>query len=275
MSECQDMLQAVDKAARKIGDECGSTEVALIAGSGLGGFAGRLSDRTVMPYKDIPGFPLSTVPGHAGEWITGTIAGKRISLMSGRVHCYEGHDACSLAFPARVMARLGVQILIVTNAAGGVNKSYQPGDFMLISDFINLSGIHPLCGPNIDELGPRFPDMSNALDGGLRNLARSAARDEGFDVREGVYAMMSGPAFETPAEIRMLRILGADAVGMSTVPEIITARHAGIKTLGISCITNMAAGILDQPLSHKEVLETGELVKERFALWMARIIENI
>lgn len=275
MSESFEILKSIDRAANAIREKCGATDIALIAGSGLGGFASQLDNAALLPYASIPGFPRSTVPGHAGTWVAGDVGGKRIALMNGRVHSYEGHDAQTLAFPVRVMARLGVKTLIVTNAAGGVNKLYRPGDFMLIADFINLAGINPLRGPNIDEIGTRFPDMSKALDPELRDLARAKARKLDFRVSEGVYAMMPGPSFETPAEIRMLYTLGADAAGMSTVPEIITARHAGMRVLGISCITNMAAGILDQPLNHKEVLETGEMVKERFTEWMKEIIGSL
>ncbi|GHV26883.1 purine nucleoside phosphorylase [Clostridia bacterium] len=267
------LLKNIDAAADAIRSACGATKIALIAGSGLGGFAKELTDVKTIKYEDIPYFPRSSVPGHAGTWVTGKIGGVCVSVMNGRVHGYEGHGHSALAFPVRVMARLGVKKLIVTNAAGGVNTSYNPGDFMLITDFINMSGMNPLRGANVDELGPRFPDMSQALDLEMIYTAKRAA--SGFTPREGVYAMMAGPSFESPAEIRMVRTLGADAVGMSTVPEIITARHAGIRVLGISCITNMAAGILPQPLNHREVLETGERVAERFKSWMACLIEMI
>ena len=268
-------LQQADAAANVIRDAIGTAEIALIAGSGLGGFAGNLTESRSISYRDIPNFPRSTVEGHAGVFVTGMVGGKRVAVMNGRVHSYEGNECAALAFPVRVMARLGVKTLIVTNAAGGVNRAYKPGDFMLINDFINFTGLNPLRGENIDELGPRFPDMSQALDRGLIALAKQAALQEGFEPREGVYAMMPGPSFETPAEIRMMRILGADAVGMSTVPEIITARHAGIRVLGISCITNMAAGILDRLLFHDEVLETGAMVRDRFTSWMTRIIAEV
>ncbi|MDR1599225.1 MAG: purine-nucleoside phosphorylase [Oscillospiraceae bacterium] len=265
-------LTTVDRAAESIRRGCGFADAALIAGSGLGGFAATLEDRSVLPYKDIPGFPVSTAPGHAGEWVGGECAGRRLYVMNGRVHCYEGHDALTVAFPIRVMARLGVKTLIVTNAAGGVNTSYKPGDFMVLSDFINLTGWNPLRGANIDEFGPRFPDMSKALDESLARTALDAAAALGVTARAGVYAMMTGPSYETPAEIRMLRTLGADAVGMSTVPEIIAARHSGIRVLGISCITNMASGILPRPLTHAEVMETGERARDGFAKWVGRIV---
>ncbi|MDR2505792.1 MAG: purine-nucleoside phosphorylase [Oscillospiraceae bacterium] len=270
-----EMLAVIDAAASKITEVCAGADTVLIAGSGLGGFAERLSDCKSVPYSEIPGFPCSTVPGHAGMWVTGTIGGKRIAVMNGRVHGYEGNGAYELAFPVRVMARMGVKTLIVTNAAGGVNLAFKPGDLMILTDYINFSGMNPLTGANIDEIGPRFPDMSNALTRELIAKAKQAAAEEGLDVREGVYAMMNGPSFESPAEIRMMRILGADAVGMSTVPEIITACHAGIKVLGISCITNMAAGILAESLNHLDVLEIGNRVADRFASWVARIVANI
>lgn len=270
-----DLMQSYKTAADAIEKECGKVGIALIAGSGLGGFADGLSNVSRIKYDKIPGFPVSTVKGHAGEFLTGDIAGKRIGVMNGRVHSYEGYDRASLAFPVRVMACLGVKTLIVTNAAGGVNEGFTPGDLMIITDFINMSGLNPLIGANADELGPRFPDMSYALDKDMMKIAREASSVADFTPREGVYAMMSGPSFETPAEIRMLRMMGADAVGMSTVPEIITARHAGIRTLGISCITNMAAGILDEPLNHVEVLEIGERVKDRFTKWIAEIIGKL
>ncbi|GHU71697.1 purine nucleoside phosphorylase [Clostridia bacterium] len=268
-------LESVDRAADSVRENCGQADIALIAGSGLGGFAATLGGCATLPYGKIPGFPVSTAPGHAGEWVSGECSGKRLYVMNGRVHCYEGHDPQTVVFPIRVMARLGVKTLIVTNAAGGVNMGYKPGDFMVLNDFINFTGWNPLCGANMDDFGPRFPDMSKALDEGLIKTAIAAASELGTTAHTGVYAMMSGPSYETPAEIRMLRILGADAVGMSTVPEIIAARHAGINVLGISCITNMAAGILPQPLTHTEVMETGNRVRESFAMWVSRILENV
>jgi purine-nucleoside phosphorylase len=265
-------IAVIDRAADTIRSVCGMADTALIAGSGLGGFASTLDDSVSISYGDIPGFPVSTAPGHEGRWVTGTAAGRRLHVMNGRVHCYEGHDAETVVFPIRVMARLGVKTLIATNAAGGVNTSYKPGEFMIISDVINFTGWNPLRGLNIDELGPRFPDMSAALDASLIERAKDAASRLGAAAHTGVYAMMTGPSYETPAEIRMLRILGADAVGMSTVPEIIAARHAGIRILGISCITNMAAGILSQPLTHEEVMQTGASVRDSFAKWIRGIL---
>ncbi|MFK7696514.1 purine-nucleoside phosphorylase [Paenibacillus sp. HJGM_3] len=247
-------------------------EIGLILGSGLGVLANAMEDVTVIHYSEIPHFPVSTVEGHAGELLVGTIQGRRAMMMKGRFHLYEGYDAQTVAFPIRVMKALGVKTLLVTNAAGGVNTGYAAGDLMLIRDHINLMYRSPLIGPNDTVFGVRFPDMSQAYSERLRELAHTAASEEGIALREGVYAAMLGPSYETPAEIRMLRTLGADAVGMSTVPEVVAARHAGLEVLGISCITNMAAGILDQPLSHDEVMETAERVKESFLNLVNRII---
>ncbi|MFC4777496.1 purine-nucleoside phosphorylase [Paenibacillus sp. GCM10023252] len=239
-------------------------EVGLIMGSGLGILGDHLEETVIIPYHDIPHFPVSTVEGHAGELLLGKLAGRPVLLMRGRFHMYEGYGPELTAFPVRVMKALGATLLLVTNAAGGVNTDFEPGDLMLISDHINFTGRNPLIGPNDDELGVRFPDMSEAYSKRLRAIAREVAAGQGITLREGVYAGLLGPTYETPAEIRMLRVLGSDAVGMSTVAEVITARHGGIEVLGISCISNMAAGILDQPLSHAEVMETTERVKSRF-----------
>ncbi len=257
-------LEQIDKAAAAIEAACGGAEIAVILGSGLGGYADALSDAKSIPYGDIPGFPTSTAPGHAGRWCAGTLHGKRVCMMQGRFHAYEGYDLREVTLPIRVMKRLGVKTLIVTNASGGVNTSFAPGDLMLMTDFINLSGKNPLTGPNLDEFGPRFPDMSHAYDVRLQKLTQDVAAKLGVALKQGVYCWMNGPTYESPAEIRMARILGGDAVGMSTVPETIVARHCGMDVLGLSCITNMAAGILDQPLSHQEVMETGERVKDTF-----------
>lgn len=239
-------------------------QVGLILGSGLGILGDNLKNAVTIPYEDIPHFPISTVEGHAGELLIGTISGRAVVLMRGRFHMYEGYGPELTSFPVRVMKSIGVSILVVTNAAGGINTGYEPGDLMLISDHINLTGRNPLIGPNEDELGVRFPDMSEAYSRRLRALAVQMARQQGFSLREGVYIGVLGPSYETPAEIRMMRIMGADAVGMSTVAEVVAARHSGIEVLGISCISNMASGILDQPLSHQEVMETTEKVKTRF-----------
>ncbi len=257
-------LEKIDAAAKAIEAACGKADIAVILGSGLGGYAESLEDAKFLDYKDIPGFPVSTVPGHVGRWCAGRLHGKRVYMMQGRFHCYEGYDLRDVTMPIRVMKRLGVQTLIVTNAAGGVNTTFAPGDLMLLTDFINLSGKNPLTGPNLDEFGPRFPDMSHAYDVRLMELTQEVADKLGVALQKGVYCWMNGPCYESPAEIRMARAIGGDAVGMSTVPETIVARHCGMDVLGLSCITNMAAGILNQPLSHQEVMETGEKVKDTF-----------
>jgi purine-nucleoside phosphorylase len=250
-------------------------EIGLILGSGLGVLGDELEDAVTIPYEDIPHFPLSTVEGHAGELILGKLQGRNVVLMRGRFHMYEGYEPELTALPVRVMKALGISTLLVTNAAGGVNLNYLPGNLMLISDHINLTGRNPLAGPNDNALGVRFPDMSNAYSRRLRDIAKQSASELGFSIQEGVYVGLLGPNYETPAEIRMLRTLGVDAVGMSTVSEVIVARHSGIEVLGISCISNMAAGILDQPLSHKEVMETTELVKEQFLSLVMMIIPKM
>ncbi len=239
-------------------------KVGIILGSGLGGFADSLSEKTVIPYGELPGFPTSSVPGHAGRLVLGKLAGAPIVAMQGRVHMYEGYAPWQVAFPARVLCSLGIQTLVVTNAAGGIRSDFTPGDLMMITDHINLSGANPLVGHNEDKLGPRFPDMSDAYGVELRNLLRTTAQKLQVPLKEGVYVWLSGPSYETPAEIRYLRTIGVDAVGMSTVPEVIVASHMGVKVAGISCITNYAAGIGKEPLSHAEVSETAERVKDRF-----------
>ncbi|WP_230632969.1 purine-nucleoside phosphorylase [Paenibacillus athensensis] len=247
----------------------------LILGSGLGSLAGELESAVSVPYEEIPHFPVSTVQGHAGRLVIGELQGKQVIAMQGRFHYYEGYSLDKVTFPVRVMHALGVRNLIVTNAAGAVHTGLTPGRLMLISDHLNFAFDNPLKGPNDSKLGVRFPDMSQPYAPRLLDVARQAAASEGLDVAQGVYAMMSGPSYETPAEIRMLRLLGADAVGMSTVPETLAARHIGIDVLGISCITNMAAGILPQPLSHHEVMETAELVKASFLSYMKAIISRL
>lgn len=250
-------------------------ELGLILGSGLGVLAELIEEAVVLNYSDIPHFPVSTVFGHAGELVLGKVGGKNVVLMKGRFHMYEGYSAEEVTFPVRVMKALGIQTLIVTNAAGGVNESYEVGDLMVISDHINLTSRSPLMGHNDDNLGVRFPDMSEAYSRKLRKLAHEVAGKQGLTLQEGVYLGLLGPSFETPAEIRMVRILGADTVGMSTVSEVTVARHSGIEVLGFSCVTNMAAGILDQPLSHEEVMETGESVKPKFLKLLLDIIPLI
>lgn len=275
MSELS-MESRIGEAAAFIGERIDdSPEIGLILGSGLGALAEAMNDVAVLRYAEIPHFPVSTVEGHAGELLVGTIGGRRSMLMKGRFHLYEGYASGAVAFPVRVMKRLGVRTLLVTNAAGGVNPSFRPGDLMLIRDHLNLMGRNPLIGPNEAAFGVRFPDMSEPYAANLRDVALAVAGEQGLALQEGVYAGMLGPSYETPAEIRMLRALGADAVGMSTVPEVIAARHAGIEVLGLSCITNMAAGILDQPLSHQEVVETAERVKGSFLNLVSALIPRL
>jgi purine-nucleoside phosphorylase len=247
----------------------------LILGSGLGAFAESITERVVIPFNNLPSFPFSTVPGHSGSLVIGTVEGVPVAALQGRVHLYEGYSAAEVAYPARVLGCLGIRQLIVTNAAGGINPEFQPGDLMLITDHINMTGVNPLVGANIDELGPRFPDMSHAYDPQMRDITLAFAREIGITVRQGVYIGLMGPNYETPAEIRMCRILGADAVGMSTVPEVIVAHHMGIPALGISCITNMAAGILPQKLTHQEVLDTTKRVEDTFSALLTGIIPRL
>lgn len=267
-------MKRIEQAARTIEAACGKAEIGLILGSGLGDSITSLQNTRTIAFEDVPGFPVSTVTGHRGEWVSGDLHGKRVFVMRGRFHFYEGYDAKDVVLPVRVMKLLGVHTLIVTNAAGGVNAAFAPGDLMLLTDMINFSGKNPLMGANLDAFGPRFPDMSEAFDKSLRALALSCAKKQNLALQQGVYMWFSGPSFETPAEIRMARVLGADAVGMSTVPEVITARHSGMRVLGISCITNMAAGMLDQPLNHQEVLETGERVRASFAKLVEEIVAS-
>ncbi len=245
----------------------------LILGSGLGEFADAIAQSGfAVPYRKIPHFPVSTVSGHAGRLVIGKLSGVDVLLMQGRCHYYE---ASALVFPVQVMARMGVETLIVTNSAGGLAKKFKVGDLMIITDHINLLGMNPLRGANLDEIGPRFPDMTEAYDARLQNLAMAVARRLGVPVRRGVYAAMPGPSYETPAEIRMLGRIGADAVGMSTVPEVIAARHAGMRVLGISCITNYAAGITRKRLSHEQVLATTRRVRQRFSRLLTAIVAGM
>jgi purine-nucleoside phosphorylase len=230
-------------------------EIAVVLGSGLGGFADAIESAVEIPYGEIPDWPVSTAIGHAGALVLGTFGGVPVAAMKGRAHLYEGHPPARVAFGVRVLGSLGVRTLVLTNACGAVDTTLAPGQLVLVSDHLNLQGSSPLVGPNDDELGPRFPDMSDAYDPGLRAAAREVAARQGLELREGVYAAWLGPAFETPAEIRMLRVLGADLVGMSTVPEVLAARHLGIRCLAISCVTNMAAGVLPEPIEHERVLE--------------------
>jgi purine-nucleoside phosphorylase len=266
----------VEEAAASVRARCGSLpQIAIVLGSGLGDFADTLLDAIATPYGDIPHWPASNVVGHAGRLVIGSVAGKRMAALSGRVHFYEGHDLATVVFAVRVMGRLGVKQVILTNAAGGINTSFGQGALMVIDDHINMLGSNPLVGPNDDRFGPRFPDMSEIYSSRLRKIADDAARAKGVAVSHGVYVAVHGPSYETPAEIRAFRTLGADAVGMSTVPEAIAARHMGIEVLGISCITNMAAGVLPQPLVHDEVMETARRVRGSFIALLEGVIERL
>ena len=249
--------------------------IALVLGSGLGGFADSLTDVARIPYAEIPAFPRSTAIGHAGQMVIGKAGGVPVAAMQGRVHLYEGYSAQQVTFPIRVFGRMGIRAVILTNAAGGINLSYSQGALVLIRDHINLQGTNPLVGPNDDHFGVRFPDMTEAYAKSYREFARAAFAKHGLTLHEGVYAGLLGPSYETPAEIEYLRRIGADLVGMSTVAEAIAARHMRIKVLAISCVTNMAAGILDQPLSHAEVMETGERVKTTFEGLLRALLPRI
>lgn len=258
------MMQRLETAANAIRARLGSASIGIVLGSGLGDHVQVLEDADSMSYAEIPGFPVSTAPGHAGRWWVGHSHGKTIYMLQGRVHLYEGLPVEEVTLYVRVMKLLGVHTLILTNAAGCVNLQWKPGDLMLISDYINYSGANPLIGPNLDAMGPRFPDMSSTFTPALRQRCREAAARLNIPLREGVYMWFTGPTYETPAEIRLARLAGADAVGMSTVPEAIVAHHCGLRVLGISCLTNMAAGILPQPLNHQEVQEVASRVSGDF-----------
>jgi len=249
--------------------------IAVVLGSGLGGFARELAEPAEIPYAAIPNWPCSTAVGHAGVLVIGKLGVIDVAVMSGRVHLYEGYTPAQVTFGVRVLGSMGVRRMIFTNAAGGINQAYGRGGLVLISDHINLQGSNPLVGPNDDSLGPRFPDMTEAYSPRLRIVAHEAARDLGIQLGEGVYAAMLGPSYETPAEIRYLRAIGADLVGMSTVPEVIAANHMGIEALGISCVTNMAAGILPQPIRHEEVLETGAMVRDTLIALLKALVPRL
>jgi len=250
-------------------------KIALVLGSGLGDFADELQSPTRIPYERIPHFPRSTAVGHAGRLVIGKAGDVAIAAMQGRVHFYEGYSLKDIIFPMRIFARLGIRAAILTNAAGGINLAFKQGTLIVIRDHINLQGSNPLIGHNDERFGPRFPDMTHAYDKLYRVLALEEARRLGIEVSEGVYAALTGPSYETPAEIRYLRTIGADVVGMSTVPEVIAARHMGMRVLGISCVTNMAAGILDKPLDHREVLATGERVQSQFIALLRAVLPRI
>ncbi|OFW03136.1 MAG: purine-nucleoside phosphorylase [Acidobacteria bacterium RIFCSPLOWO2_02_FULL_68_18] len=266
----------VEAAAEAIRRRHGTApEVAVVLGSGLGDLADAFAEATSIPYAELPHWPVAGVVGHPGRLVIGRFAGRSVAALAGRVHLYEGHDPADVVFATRVMGRLGVGVLILTNAAGGVNTAFRAGTLMVIDDHINLLGANPLAGENDERFGPRFPDMTEVYSRRLRAVADLAAASRGVPVAHGVYAACLGPSYETPAEIRSLRTSGADAVGMSTVPEAIAARHMGIEVLGISCITNMAAGVLPQPLRHEEVLETARRVRGAFTALLEGIIERL
>jgi purine-nucleoside phosphorylase len=249
--------------------------IAIVLGSGLGDFANGVGDAVSMPYGDLPHWPTSNVIGHAGTLLVGTVKGRKVAALSGRCHAYEGHDLRTVTFAVRVLGLLGVKTLILTNAAGGVNTGFAAGALMVIDDHINLTGDNPLVGANDDRFGARFPDMSEVYSTRLRTMADQAGKALGVPPPHGVYAALLGPSYETPAEIRYLRVIGADAVGMSTVPEAIVARHMGLEVLGISCITNMAAGVLPEPLDHREVMETARRVRGQFIALLEGIIGRL
>ncbi len=250
-------------------------KVGVVLGSGLGAFAGELSQRVEFPYAEIPEWTRSTVEGHAGKLVFGTLDGLSVAVMAGRSHLYEGYTAAQVALGVRVLAKMGVASIVLTNAAGGINTAYARGALALIADHINLQGANPLTGPNDDSLGARFPDMTDAYCPEYRRIAKQAAEELGFEMAEGVYAAVAGPSYETPAEIRYLRAIGADLVGMSTVPETIAARQMGVKVLGISCVTNMAAGVLPRKIDHAEVMETGLAVRERLTRLLTLVLPRV
>jgi purine-nucleoside phosphorylase len=271
-----DQFTLAEKAAKSVLQRTPlRPRIGLVLGSGLGGFADSLTDPTRIPYAEIPALARSTAIGHAGQMVIGKSGAVPVAVMQGRVHLYEGYSAQQVAFPMRVFGRMGLRAVILTNAAGGINLNYQQGALVLIRDHINLQGANPLTGPNDDRFGVRFPDMTQAYAKTYRELAKEEALKLGMTLHEGVYAALLGPSYETPAEIKYLRTIGADLVGMSTAFEVIAARHMEIKVLAISCVTNMAAGILDQPLSHQEVMETGERVKASFEALLRAVLPRV
>jgi purine-nucleoside phosphorylase len=251
------------------------SDIAIVLGSGLANFINYMEDVTKILFSDIPHFSMTTVTGHVGMWVIGKIKGKVVHVLTGRFHFYEGYSLNEVTFPIRVMKALGVRHLVLTNSCGAINEQFKPGELMIINDHINTVGINPLIGRNMDVFGPRFPDASNIYSKRMREIARDVAKRNNQLIREGVYAWWSGPSYETPAEIRMLRIMGADAVGMSTVPEALVASHMQMEVLGISCLTNMASGILPQPLSHQEVLDVAKTVGDMFASLLIEIVQRL
>ena len=269
------MWEELDQARKAIADRVQAPDVAMVLGSGLGAYADTLEDARVIRYTEIPHMPLSDVSGHAGNLVIGGRGGKRVVAMQGRAHLYEGHTVKEVVFGVRLLAWLGAKTLIVTNAAGGISPELVAGNLMAITDQINMTGTSSLLGPNDERLGPRFVDMTAAFDPGLIEVAATVAADQGFGLKRGVYAGLLGPAYETPAEVQMLQTLGADAVGMSTVLEVLAARHMGMRVLGISCISNLAAGMGDGPLSHDDVQETARRVRSRFESLLSGVLESM
>jgi purine-nucleoside phosphorylase len=266
-------LRAAARIRESIGER--QPEIGVVLGSGLGAFARSLADRIEIPYDEIPGFPASTAVGHAGVFVCGRIGATEVAVLSGRAHLYEGYSVGQVVYGVRTLGALGVRRLVITNAAGGINLAYERGGLVLIADHINLQGVNPLVGANDEALGPRFPDMSDAYCARYRVVARQVAAELGLHVEEGVYAALTGPSYETPAEIRYLRVIGADLVGMSTAAEVIAANHMGMKVLGISCVTNMAAGILPQKINHMEVLETGAMVRDTLVRLLTSLLPRL
>ncbi len=273
-----DLRERLDTAVQQISAKLPAgarPKIGLVLGSGLGGWADRLSARVAIPYRELPGFSASKVVGHAGNLVYGMSGNTPVLAMQGRVHYYEGHDLATVVWPVRCLVAAGCSTLIITNAAGGIDEKLTPGQLVIISDHINLSTLSPLRGENDERVGPRFPDMSDAYDRELRSLAARAGADLGLTLREGVYSFLPGPSYETPSEVRMLRTVGADLAGMSTAPEVVAARHMGARVLGISCVTNMAAGITREKLSHDEVTETANRVRDTFVALLDRIVARI
>lgn len=277
MMTAAEYTRQVQEAAAYVRSALGGRrpEIAITLGSGLGDLAERLDAPLTIPYKEIPHFPVSTVSGHKGQFVCGNLGGKEVLCMQGRFHYYEGYDLKQVTMPVRVMKLLGIDSLLVTNAAGGINTGFHAGTLMLIEDHLNLTGENPLIGENLDAFGDRFFDMTVAYDKEYRTLAKATAEELNIPLATGVYAWLTGPNFETPAEIRYLRTIGADAVGMSTVPEVLVARHSGIRVLGISCITNLAAGMTDNTLSHEEVKETADRVQNEFIRLVTGIVSRM
>ena len=270
------MIQPINDAVAYVRSKTKTApHIGVVLGSGLGSVVDSVKTETVIPYGEIPGAKAATVIGHSGQMVIGTIGNVPIVILSGRMHFYEGYEMNQVMLLSRVIGRLGIKKLVVTNAAGGINTSYKPGDLMIISDHINMMGANPLRGPNIDDLGLRFPDMTEAYPEDLRKIAREVGKKLGLKLQEGVYLALSGPTYETPAEIRAFRTLGADAVGMSTVPEVVAMAHMNIPVLGISCITNMAAGVLKQKLHHQEVMDTTQRVAKDFTALVVGILERL